>query len=244
MAGYARAVHGSADDASPRGLLDRKRLSADHRLVHRTTAVDHHAVHRDLLARAHPQSVPDVDVRQGDIALPSVIDETSGALRVVETEPDIETRRILHRTIDGVRSDMEALRFNTAIAKLIECNNHLTTVSAASGTPRAVAEPFVLLLAPLAPHMAEELWSRLGHDGSVAAMALPDADPAMLVDDTIEVPVQVNGKVRARITVAVDAADDDITAAALAEANVQAHLDGRAPKKLIVVRGRMVNIVV
>ncbi len=174
----------------------------------------------------------------------NVIDETSGASRVVETEPDIETRRILHRTIDGVRSDMEALRFNTAIAKLIECNNHLTTVSAASGTPRAVAEPFVLLLAPLAPHMAEELWSRLGHDGSVAAMALPDADPAMLVDDTIEVPVQVNGKVRARITVGVDAADDDITAAALAEANVQAHLDGRAPKKLIVVRGRMVNIVV
>jgi leucyl-tRNA synthetase len=175
----------------------------------------------------------------------NLVDEDTGALRVLDVEPAADTLRVLHKTIDGVRTDMDNLRFNTAIAKLIECNNHLTSVAGAlGGTPRAVAEPFLLLLAPLAPHLAEELWSMLGHPTSLSEEPFPEADPALLVVDTVELPVQVNGKVRARITVGVDTPEADITAAALAEPNVLAHLGGRAPRKLIVVPGRMVNIVV
>ena len=135
---------------------------------------------------------------------------------------------------------MEALRFNTAIAKLIELNNHLTKLG---GCPADVAEPLVLMLAPLAPHVAEELWRMLGHDDSITYEPFPVADPAMLVADTIEYPVQVNGKVRSRITVAADADAAGVEAAALTDSKVQRTLAGATPKKVIVVPGRMVNIV-
>jgi leucyl-tRNA synthetase len=154
---------------------------------------------------------------------------------------DETTHRLLHRTIDGVRTDMEAMRFNTAIAKLIELNNHLTKLG---GCPRSIAEPVVLMCAPLTPHAAEHMWQLLGHDRSLTYEAFPTADPAMLVDSTVEMPVQVNGKVRSRIVVATDAPNDVVQAAALADAKVAAAMDGKAAKKLIVVPGRMVNIVV
>jgi len=109
---------------------------------------------------------------------------------------------------------------------------------------RAAVEPLVLMLAPLAPHLAEELWKRLGHNTSLAHGPFPQADPAYLVEDTVEYPVQVNGKVRARITVAADAAKDAVEAAALADEKVRSHLDGATPKKVIVVPGKLVNIVV
>jgi leucyl-tRNA synthetase len=135
---------------------------------------------------------------------------------------------------------MDAMRFNTAIAKLIELNNALTKLG---GCPPDVAEPLVLMVAPLAPHIAEELWSRLGHDQSLTFAAFPTADPAMLVEDTVEYPVQINGKVRSRITVAADSAADVVEAAALADPKVVAALAGATPKKVIVVPGRTVNIV-
>ena len=136
----------------------------------------------------------------------AMVDETTGEIVVDDAPADDETRRLLHRTIDAVRREMDALRFNTAIAKLIELNNHVTKLAA---TPREVAEPMVLMLAPLVPHVAEELWHRLGHDDTVTYTEFPVADPALLVDDTVEYPVQVNGKVRGRITVPVDADRDD-----------------------------------
>jgi leucyl-tRNA synthetase len=173
-----------------------------------------------------------------------MIDETTGELRVVDEPADDETRRLLHRTIDGVRADMEHLRFNTAIAKLIELNNHLSGhASTRGGTPREVAEQFTLMLAPLAPHMAEELWARLGHDTSLAYEPFPVADPALLVADTVEYPIQVNGKVRSRITVAADADADAVQAAALDDPRIKELLNGAAPRKVIVVPGRMVNVV-
>jgi leucyl-tRNA synthetase len=173
-----------------------------------------------------------------------MIDETTGALRVVDAPADDETRRQLHRTIDGVRADMEGLRFNTAIAKLIELNNHLSSsASTKSGTPREVAEPFALMLAPLAPHIAEELWARLGHDTTLAYEAFPMADAALLVAETVEYPIQVNGKVRSRIIVPADADNATVEAAALDDPRVKELLGGAAPKKVIVVAGRMVNIV-
>ena len=160
--------------------------------------------------------------------------------RVVESALDPQTERALHRTIDGVRSDMDGLRFNTAIAKLIELTNRATAISA-SGTPRALIEPLVLMLAPFAPHVGEELWHRLGHVGSLAYVDYPTADPALLVAESVTYPVQVNGKVRGRIEVAADATEEAVRQAALAE--VAGALEGREPRKVIVVAGRMVSVV-
>ena len=169
-----------------------------------------------------------------------VVDETTGHTRVSDDSLDEETLRQLHRTIAGVSEDYVSLRNNTAAAKLIEYTNHLTK---AGVTARAALEPLVLMVAPLAPHLGEELWHRLGHDRSLAHGPFPDADPRYLVTDTIEYPVQVNGKVRGRITVAADAGRDELEAAALAEEKVAAFLAGATPKKVIVVPGRLVNLV-
>ncbi|HEY4608850.1 MAG TPA: leucine--tRNA ligase, partial [Ilumatobacteraceae bacterium] len=171
----------------------------------------------------------------------NVVDEETGEVALLDQAADDETLRLLHRTISGVRDDMDGLRFNTAIAKLIEFNNHLTKLG---GCPVEIAEPLILMVAPLAAHMAEELWTKLGHNQSLAHEAFPVADPALLVADTIEYPVQVNGKVRSHITVAADADTSAIEATAMAEPKVVALLDGATPKKVIVVPGRMVNIVV
>jgi leucyl-tRNA synthetase len=170
-----------------------------------------------------------------------VVDEESGAVRATDDALDEATLRLLHRTIAGTADDYVGLRNNTAAAKLIEYTNHLTKQSV---TARAALEPLVLMVAPLAPHLAEELWSRLGHDGSLAHGPFPTADEQYLVEDTVEYPVQVNGKVRSRVTVAADAVADTVEAAALADDKVVGFLDGRTPKKVIVVAGRLVNIVV
>jgi leucyl-tRNA synthetase len=174
-----------------------------------------------------------------------VIDEHTGDVRVVDGggQLDNDTLRSLHRTIAGVSEDYAALRNNTAAAKLIEYTNHLTKKHLDS-VPRAAVEPLVLMLAPLAPHLAEELWQRLGHTTSLAHGPFPEFDPAYLVDDTVEYPVQVNGKVRGRVVVAADADDDAVKAAALADDKVQAFLAGATPRKVIVVAGRLVNLVV
>ena len=119
----------------------------------------------------------------------------------------IETLRRLHRAIAGIWEDYATLRMNTAIAKLIELNNQVTKAHP-EGAPRAVVEPMVLLLAPVAPHIAEELWSRLGNDKprvhgdqSLAHGPMPEADQRYLLEDTVEYPIQINGKVRSRVVV-------------------------------------------
>lgn len=171
-----------------------------------------------------------------------VVDEQSGRVQVAEHEAlDTDTLRLLHRTVAGVTDDYTNLRNNTAAAKLIEYTNHLTKQGV---TARAAVEPLVLMLAPLAPHLAEELWHRMGHDTPLAHGPFPVADPQYLVEDTVEYPVQVNGKVRGHITVGADADADTMEAAALADEKVQAFLNGATPKKVIVVAGRLVNIVV
>ncbi|MBJ8347671.1 leucine--tRNA ligase [Antrihabitans sp. YC2-6] len=172
-----------------------------------------------------------------------VVDEETGALRVTDDAPADESMRLLHKTIDGVTADYAALRDNTAGAKLIELNNHLTKQYPA-GAPRAIVEPLVLMLGPLAPHIAEELWERLGHAESLAHGPFPIADPALLVEETVDYPIQVNGKVRSRISVAADADSATVEQAALAEEKIVALLDGKPPRKVIVIPGRMVNVVV
>jgi leucyl-tRNA synthetase len=170
-----------------------------------------------------------------------VVDETTGEVRVSDAAMDAETERLLHRVIDGVRGDMAGMRFNTAIAKLIELTNRATSIGE-TATPRSLAEPLVLMVAPFAPHLAEELWRRLGHEGSLAYADFPVADPALLVAESVTYPVQVNGKVRGRIEVSADADEAAVRAAALTE--VAEALAGREPRKVIVVAGRMVSVVV
>jgi leucyl-tRNA synthetase len=175
----------------------------------------------------------------------NLVNEDTGELAVTNDAAPEELMRHLHRTMAGVEADMSGLRFNTVIAKLIEFNNALTQHTTATGTsPRSLVEPLVQMLSPLCPHLAEELWYRLGHSTTVTYVPFPVADPALLVEDAIEVPVQVNGKVRGRISIAPDADDDAHIAAAMALENVVAALDGKTPLKTIVVRGRTVNIVV
>jgi leucyl-tRNA synthetase len=174
----------------------------------------------------------------------NLVDEQTGEIRVTDAEPDTETLRVLHRAIAGVHGDFVALRYNTAAAKLIELNNHLTKAYGTTGVPRSVAEPLVLMMAPLTPHVAEELWSLLGHESSLAHGPFPVADERYLVADTVEYPIQINGKVRSRVTVPADATPDQVEAAALADEKVVAALAGRAPRKVIVVPGRLVNVVV
>ncbi|MFV2019773.1 leucine--tRNA ligase [Micromonospora sp. LOL_023] len=168
----------------------------------------------------------------------ALVDEQSGASRVVDEPAGDELRRLLHRMIDGVRGDLDNLRFNTAIAKLIELTNALTRLPA---TPREVAEPLVLMLAPFAPHVAEELWQRLGNAASLTYVDFPAADPALLRAASVTYPVQVAGKVRGRVEVPAEASEEQVRAAALAA--VAEHLAGREPRKVIVVPGRMVSVV-
>jgi leucyl-tRNA synthetase len=170
-----------------------------------------------------------------------VVNEATGDTVVTESDVDPVTLRQLHRTIDGVRSDMDGLRINTAIAKLIELTNTATAIG--PGTlPRALVEPLVLMISPFAPHLAEELWHRLGHADSLAYEPFPVADPALLVAEAVTYPVQVNGKVRGRVEVSPDASDDEVRSAALAA--ISSTLDGREPKKVIVVAGKMVSVVI
>ena len=172
----------------------------------------------------------------------NVVDEETGDLLLSDAAPSDELNRVLHKTIDGVRADMEGLRFNTAIAKMTELNNELTKFD--GPTPRVVADAMVRMLAPLVPHLAEELWHRMGGDGSVVWADFPRADPAVLVDDQIELPVQVNGKVRGRVSVPSDADEAAVLAAATADVNVAGHVGGADLRKVIFVPGRMINLIV
>jgi leucyl-tRNA synthetase len=175
----------------------------------------------------------------------NVVDEETGEPHVDDEPADDETRRLLHRTIDAVGSDIASMSFNTAIARLFELNNHLTQVVAARGSaPRDVVAPMVLMVAPFAPHVAEELWERLGHRDTLAYEPFPVADPALLVTDAVEVPVQVGGKVRSRIMVPVGADDATHERLARADAKIAALLDGATVRKVVVVPGRLVNFVV
>ncbi|WP_067884547.1 leucine--tRNA ligase [Nocardia vaccinii] len=171
-----------------------------------------------------------------------VVDEESGALRVTDAEPSPEALRLLHKTIAGADDDYANLRDNTAGAKLIELTNFLTK-NYPEGSPRSVVEPLVLMLAPMAPHIAEELWERLGHTVALAHGPFPLADPALLVEDSVEYPIQVNGKVRSRVSVPADADAKAIEIVALADEKLLEFLNGKTPRKVIVVPGRLVNVV-
>ena len=172
-----------------------------------------------------------------------VVDEATGEVTVVDASLTEDDLKALHRTIAGVRDDYAHLRDNTVAAKLIEYVNYLTKTYP-SGAPRDAVEPLVQMVSPLAPHIAEELWSLLGHPETITFEPFPEFAEQWLIDDTVEVPVQINGKVKARIDVATDASKDDLEAAALADDRVAALVDGKTVVKVIAIPGRMVNLVV
>ncbi len=173
-----------------------------------------------------------------------VVEEDTGAVHVVNANVPAELNRLLHKTIAATRDGFQTLRFNTSIARLTELNNAITAAYPHGGAPRPLAEALVLMIAPLAPHIAEELWARLGHESSLAWEAFPVADPALLVDETVEVPVQVNGKVRAVIRVPSGTEGDALSAAAQQDERVVAALGGRDIKRVVTVPGRLVNFVI
>ena len=174
----------------------------------------------------------------------NMVDEDTGELHVSEEAAPLALQRELHKAIHGVGNDLEHLRFNTAISKMIELNNALTIyVNDAGSTPREVAVQMTQMLSPLCPHMAEEIWQRLGRTESLTYMPFPKADPQLLVQDTIEIPVQINGKMRSKLSVAADVSDDELRSLAMADEKVIQMLAGATPSKIIVVPKRLVNIV-
>jgi leucyl-tRNA synthetase len=171
----------------------------------------------------------------------NLVDEVTGEPIVVDTPATEQTQRTLHRAIDGVRRDLEGLRFHTAIAKLIELNNHVTGLRGV--VPREVAEPLILMVAPFAPHLAEELWSRLGHPGSLTYEQFPVADATLLVEESVTCVVQVAGKVRDRLQVAPTISDDDLRDRAMASPTVARALNGREVRTIVIRAPKLVNIV-
>ena len=170
-----------------------------------------------------------------------------GAVVVADAGPDRDLHRLVHRTIQRVSDDVgERWHFNTAIAAVMELVTGVAAAadSAAPAVLREAVDTTLVLLAPFVPHLASELWEASGHADDVDAAGWPIADPAALVLDTVEMPVQVNGKVRARIIVRADADERELLAAALADPRVQTHVAGRALRKQVVVPGRLVSLVV
>ncbi|WP_423859451.1 leucine--tRNA ligase [Arachnia propionica] len=169
----------------------------------------------------------------------NVVDEETGDLVTRDTDIDEATLHALHKTIDAVNKDYENLSFNTAIARLTEYNTVLTALKV---VPRAAVEPLVLMVAPLAPHIAEELWHRLGHDQSLAHEPFPVADPELVAEDTITAVVQVRGKLRAQLEVSTSITEDELRELALAHPRIVKEIPNGV-RKVIVRAPKLVNVV-
>ncbi len=160
-------------------------------------------------------------------------------IKTVALTPELE--RVYHATVKKVGEDIERLSFNTAIAQMMIFVNE---VMKSEVKPRQILEPFVIVLAPFAPHIAEELWQMLGHKQSLALEPWPTFDPAKLVETTVEIVLQVNGKIRSKISVEKDTPEHQLEALCLADENVRKHLDGKQIVKKVIVKNRLVNLVV
>jgi leucyl-tRNA synthetase len=168
-------------------------------------------------------------------------DEMKIADAVSGDEPDRETLRKLHQTIKKVTEDLDGMRFNTAISAMMELCNHLTKLDV---RPKPVLETFVLLLSPFAPHLGEELWSALGHTSTLAYEPWPSYDESLTQEDTVEIPVQINGKLRSKLQVPAGIDKETLEKTALADERIRSLLGGKPIRKVIVVQGKLVNIVV
>jgi leucyl-tRNA synthetase len=168
-------------------------------------------------------------------------DTVTASPAIRDIQPDRDTLRKLHQTIRKVTEDLDGMRFNTAISAMMSFSHDLQALEV---RPRSVMETFVLLLSPFAPHIAEELWAALGHKNSLAYEPWPTYDEALTREDQVEIALQVNGKMRSKVTVPADADEAALRAAALADEKVRALIDGKQVRRVIVVPGRLVNVVV
>lgn len=169
------------------------------------------------------------------------INEETGELAdKIQDSNDTTLEKVYNQTVQKVTDNNENIRFNTSISQMMVFINECYK---AEVVPTAYAESFVKMLSPIAPHLAEELWVKLGHTESITYAEWPTYDETKLVDDEVEIVVQINGKVRAKLLVAKDASREDLEKAALENENVQEHIDGKEIKKLIAVPGKLVNIV-
>jgi leucyl-tRNA synthetase len=166
---------------------------------------------------------------------------STGPLTKDSSAYDLPTRRLVHKTIKKVTHDIEALHFNTAVSTMMILVRHLGSLTE---VPFDAARTLALLLSPFAPHLGEEIWQRLGHAATLAYEPWPEFDATLVRDETVEIGVQVNGKLRGTITIAVDADEDTAREAALADERVRAHVDGKTVKKFIYVKGKIVNFIV
>jgi len=160
---------------------------------------------------------------------------------IVADAPKPATERLVHQTVRKVTEDIEALKFNTAIAQMMVLVNELTPLVR---RPRRALETLVLTLSPFAPHLCEELWSRLGHPDSLACEPWPAWDPALVLEDTVTVAVQVNGKLRATLELPRGASQDQVRDAALADEHVRRHVEGATIKKVIHVKDKLLSLVI
>jgi leucyl-tRNA synthetase len=174
-----------------------------------------------------------------------VVTERTGELAITERPLDEETEHALHATIAVVRRDFRLLRFNTAIARLIGLTTVASRIAARDGgIPRTLAEPLVLMIAPLAPHVAEELWSRLGHRESLTYADFPVADETLARQQEVTIPVQVNGRTRFTIEAPADAGEREVEQIVVGHPGYAEHVGDRVVQRLVVVPGRIVNVVV
>jgi leucyl-tRNA synthetase len=159
---------------------------------------------------------------------------------ITGAEPSAENLKTLHKTIKKVEDDIANFSFNTSVSTFMICVNELT---AQKCTSRAILEPLAIVVSPYAPHIAEELWEKLGNTESISTVPFPAFEPKYLVESSKEYPISFNGKLKFTMELSLDLSKDDIEAAVMAHEKTQQQLAGRTPKKVIVVPGKIVNIV-
>ncbi|MFT2007555.1 leucine--tRNA ligase [Pontibacter sp. 13R65] len=167
--------------------------------------------------------------------------DKDGNLAVSDAEPTPVELKSLHKTIKKVEEDIERFSFNTSVSTFMICVNELVQLKC---NKRAILEPLTIILAPYAPHITEELWEKLGHSESISFAQFPTWNADYLIENSFEYPVSINGKMRAKLTFATDAAREEMEKAVVADEQVQKFLEGKSPKKIIIVQNKIINVVV
>ena len=171
----------------------------------------------------------------------NLMHDNNGNMNVSNEEPSREELKVLHKTLKKIEHDIDHFSFNTSVSEFMICSNELSSLKC---NKRAIIEPLVIALAPFAPHIAEELWSKLGNTDTVFNATFPAYDEQYLKENSFEYPISINGKVRAKMNFALDMPKEDIEKLVLASEVVIKWTEGKAPKKIIVVPGRIVNLVI
>ena len=167
--------------------------------------------------------------------------DPSGKFRVTDAKATREELKVLHKTLKKVEDDIERFSFNTTVSEFMICCNELSSLKC---DKREILEPLVIALSPYAPHITEELWEMLGHRETILYAGFPKVDESYLVENSFEYPISINGKVRVKMNFALDMPKEDIEKLVMASEIVQKWTEGKAPKKVIIVPGKIVNVVV